>query len=232
MSIFRKMMQALILIPLLAPVSLVTLLLPQIATLRYYRPPVTAYICERPWPFHQQWRALSAMPDSLKDSVVAAEDANFYIHHGLDFREMRASVKRNLAKKKYDRGFSTITMQLARNLYLNSSKNILRKGLEIAIALEIETVLPKDRILELYLNLIEWGDGYYGAEAGAQHYFKKSVTSLTPEEAAFMAAIIPSPRRWGHWPPGPYVRSRQSAIMARSKQLPDLPEPDSGNGGL
>jgi len=240
----------LILSPLFLPASLVTLLLPQVVSLRYFHPPMTAYVFERSWErlgaFRMEWRPLAQMPEALKDAVVAAEDANFYRHHGVDFKEMRASWKKNQRKKKYARGFSTITMQLARNLFLTPHKNILRKGLEIAIALEMEAVLPKDRILELYLNLIEWGDGVYGAESAAEHYFKRPVASLTPDESAFLAAIIPSPRKWGRWPPGPYVRNRQAVLLSRigarsargavpetapAEPIPDLPN-DSDDGGI
>jgi monofunctional biosynthetic peptidoglycan transglycosylase len=182
---------------------------------------------------------------ALQSAVVSAEDANFYEHHGVDFREMRESLKKNQRKGKYARGFSTIPMQLAKNLYLTPRKVLARKALEIAVAFEMELVLAKERILELYLNLVEWGPGIYGAEAASRHYFKKPAEALNAREAAFLAAILPNPRRWGRWPPGPYVRKRMDVLQARAglggarngkrrsaEPLPELPEePTNGENG-
>lgn len=172
-------------------------LFPHIVFLRYFQPVRTAYMMQRPGPVVMEWRPLARISPALKRAVVDAEDASFYRHHGIDIHEMEASWTKNLRKKRYARGFSTITMQLARNLFLMPHKNLLRKGLEIVIALQMELVLPKDRILELYLNLIEWGDGIYGAEAAARHYFNKPALDLNADEAAFLASIVPSPRRRG-----------------------------------
>ncbi len=220
--------------------AFLTFTLPPVAALRYWTPSMTSLMWQRRRPVVQTWVPLKDIAPSLKEMVIAAEDANFYRHHGVDFREMEASWKKNKRKKKYARGFSTITMQLARNLYLTPHKNIVRKGLEILIALEMEVLLPKDRILELYLNLIEWGDGVYGAEAAAEHYFSRPAKSLAPSQSAFLAAIVPNPRRWGRWPAGPYVSKRMDILQIRAgfgrdhatapPELPEIPAEDESSG--
>lgn len=215
MSTLRRWFVLLFLIPLILAAAPVTILGPHIVSLRFYNPARTSYMWRRPGPVSQTWIGFEEMPTALRKAVVEAEDANFYAHHGVDFREMKASWEKNQKKKRYARGFSTITMQLARNLYLTPHKNVVRKVFEIAIALEMESVLSKDRILELYLNLIEWADGVYGAEEAARHYFKKPASALSASEAAFLVSIIPNPRKWGRWPPGPYVAKRQTAILKR-----------------
>ncbi len=161
----------------------------------------------------QRWVSMDKIAPALKNSVIAAEDANFYEHHGVDFRAMKEAWERNQKRKKYARGFSTIPMQLAKNIYLFPMKTVFRKGIEIALAFEMEIFVPKERILELYLNLIEWGPKIYGAEAASHYYFKKPAADLSAGEAAFLAAIIPNPKKWGRWPPGPYVRRRMSLLQ-------------------
>lgn len=253
MSTLRKTALFILLLPFIFAAAPVTILGPHIVSLRYFNPVRTSYMWQRPGRVTQTWIGLDQMPSALKKAVVEAEDANFYRHRGVDFGEMKASWEKNRKKKRYARGFSTITMQLVRNLYLTPHKNLIRKAFEVAIAVEVEAVLSKDRILELYLNLIEWSDGVYGAEEAARHYFKKPAFALSASEAAFLASIIPNPRKWGHWPPGPYVAKRQAAILKRigirspaaparkkketppetlpesipSEPIPDLPE----NGG-
>ncbi len=178
----------------------------------------------------QVWVPLSRISGTLRKAVVAAEDGTFYAHEGIDFYELRESFKKNLRKGRLARGFSTITMQLARNLYLSPQKTITRKLLEILIALKMEKELSKDRILEIYLNVIEWGKGVYGAEAAARHYFKKSAASLSAEEAVFLAAIIPNPRKWGRQPPGSYVQKRMGVLLSRlglSSNIEDLSNRDT-----
>ncbi|MFA4874402.1 MAG: biosynthetic peptidoglycan transglycosylase, partial [bacterium] len=115
-------------------------------------------------------------------------------HPGYDINAMKRAYEYNLRKKRFARGASTITMQVARNLYLSPDKTILRKLRELIIALKLERELSKDRILEIYLNIVEWGNGIYGAEAAARHYFGKSARDLTAHEAAYLASILPRPR--------------------------------------
>lgn len=211
-STLRKLFVFVLLSPLIAFGGFLVFSFPPVLSLRWAHPVRTMMMWQRLGPVDQRWVPLEDISAALQSTVVAAEDANFYEHHGVDFGEMKKSIEKNKKKKRYARGFSTITMQLAKNLYLTPRKNVIRKGLEIAIAFEMELLLSKDRILELYLNLVEWSDGVYGAEAASRRYFKKPAKDLTPQNAAFLAAILPNPRKWGKWPPGPYVRKRMGTL--------------------
>jgi monofunctional biosynthetic peptidoglycan transglycosylase len=131
----------------------------------------------------------------LINAVVAAEDPNFFGHAGIDWEAIRESVEANVRKRRFARGGSTITQQLAKNLFFTTHKSVTRKLRELLVARWLEEDLTKPRILELYLNVIEWGDGVYGCEAAARRYYGKSAADLDPEEAAGLAAMIPSPRR-------------------------------------
>lgn len=184
----------------------------------------TAFMTLSNAPVETRWVPLSRISPHLARGVVAAEDALFYGHGGVDWKALEESWKKNAAEKEYVRGGSTITMQLAKNLYLAPAKNVVRKGLEILLAVKMNADLSKERVLEIYLNVIEWGNGIYGAEAAARHYFKKSAAELSAYEAAYLAAIIPSPVKWGQTPPGPYVRRRIGTLLSRmnSAPLPDL----------
>jgi monofunctional biosynthetic peptidoglycan transglycosylase len=161
----------------------------------------------------QQWVPLERISPNLERAVIAGEDTNFTTHHGFDYEAIQKAwdeAQREAAKEakeagedqsswipampSFKRGASTITQQLAKNLYLSSERSFVRKAREAAITYFLEKNLSKRRILELYLNNIEWGDGIYGAEAAARTYFGKSAASLTPQEAAFLSAIIPNPR--------------------------------------
>ncbi len=152
--------------------------------------PVTGKDC----PFEQFWKPLSEIASPLQEAVLIGEDDRFFEHEGIDTEAMEESLEANLKKKKIVRGGSTITQQLAKNLFLSSSKNPLRKIKEIVMALLMEKMLNKARILEIYLNVIEWGKGIYGAEAASLHYFGKSAKNLNSDEAAYLAAIIPNPQ--------------------------------------
>lgn len=143
-----------------------------------------------------EWRPLKQISPYLQRAVINAEDDSFYDHQGVDMEAVKKAAKYNLKKKRFARGASTITMQLARNLYLSPQKSILRKVEELSIALKLERELSKNRILEIYLNVVEWGNGIYGAEAAARHYFKKSAKNLTPQEATLLASILPRPRHY------------------------------------
>lgn len=161
----------------------------------------------------QQWVPLEQISPNLQRAVIAGEDTNFMTHHGFDYEAIQRAwdeAQREAAKEaqasgedqsgwipampNFKRGASTITQQLAKNLYLSTERSFVRKAREAAITYFLEKRLSKRRILELYLNVIEWGDGIYGAEAAARTYFGKSAANLTPQEAAFLAAIIPNPR--------------------------------------
>jgi monofunctional biosynthetic peptidoglycan transglycosylase len=143
----------------------------------------------------QSWAPLSAVSRHLVHAVVAAEDPNFFGHAGVDWEAVRESVEQNVKKGRFARGGSTITQQLAKNLFFTTRKSVTRKLRELVVARWLEDDLSKKRILELYLNVIEWGDGVYGCAAAAQRYYGKSVSDLDEVEAAGLAAMIPSPRR-------------------------------------
>ncbi|MEF3194114.1 MAG: monofunctional biosynthetic peptidoglycan transglycosylase [Halothiobacillaceae bacterium] len=142
----------------------------------------------------QTWVDYPRISNHLKRAILAAEDAKFLEHEGFDWEGMQNALEKNLRRGRVVAGGSTISQQLAKNLFLSGERSFIRKGQEALITLMLEGVLPKRRILELYLNLIEWGDGVFGAEAAARHYFGVSAARLSPSQAAWMAAIVPNPR--------------------------------------
>jgi monofunctional glycosyltransferase len=181
------------------------IMLPDVSTLRTINPTTTALMEERQLEAdargtregrHWVWVPLSRMSPHLRRAVVAAEDASFFTHEGFDWEGMKDAALYDLEQGALKRGGSTITQQLAKNLYLSSERSVFRKAQEALITRSLEHHLTKDRILELYLNVAEWGAGVYGAEAAARHHFKKTASELTEDEAAWLAAILPSPRRY------------------------------------
>ncbi len=163
----------------------------------------------------QVWVPLGSISPNLKNAVLIAEDAAFFQHEGLDYNEIREAIKINAEKLEFARGASTITQQLAKNLYLSPSKNPVRKLKEILITFALERNLTKRRIFELYLNVIEWGDGVYGVEAASRTYYGKSCTNLSEEEAASLAAVIINPRRYSPVQPNKRIRNRIALIEGR-----------------
>ena len=188
--------------------------------------------------FSHRWVSYSRISPTLVRAVLVTEDAAFYQHEGVDFDELRASMEVNWAKGQFVRGGSTITQQLAKNLYLSPSRNPYRKLSELFITRRLEVELPKGRILELYLNLIEWGDGIWGAEAAARTYFGVPASALTPEQSALLAGAIINPRVYRPSHPNARLRSRQQIILTRMgfQTPPAAPEPvptlDIPIGGL
>jgi monofunctional biosynthetic peptidoglycan transglycosylase len=168
-------------------------------------------------PFHklQHWLSLRSIPQDAIDAVIVSEDGTFWSHHGFDWFEFRESIERNFEEGRAARGASTITQQLVKNLYLSSSKNPLRKMKEWILTWYMEQELSKSRILEIYLNVIEWGDGVYGIEAASHYYFDKTASSLNREECARLAAIIPSPRKHRADVDSKYVLRRSALILER-----------------
>lgn len=163
----------------------------------------------------QRWVPYNRISIHLKRAVVAAEDDGFLLHSGFDWEAIRRAQERNLKEGEIVRGASTITQQLAKNLFLPRDRTWWRKAQEAVITSMLEAVLTKRRILEIYLNLAEWGDGVFGAEAAARYHFGVSAAALTPAEAARLAVMLPSPRSY---PPGrdtPYLQRRTSTILAR-----------------
>jgi monofunctional biosynthetic peptidoglycan transglycosylase len=145
-----------------------------------------------------KWVPYDRISIHLKRAVVAAEDARFIEHEGFDVTGIEKAVRKNLKKGRLVAGGSTISQQLAKNLFLSGERSFVRKGQEAVITLMIETTWSKRRILEVYLNVIEWGNGIYGAEAAARRYYKKSAANLTRDQAARMAAMVPNPRWYEH----------------------------------
>ncbi|MBI3586855.1 MAG: monofunctional biosynthetic peptidoglycan transglycosylase [Ignavibacteriales bacterium] len=169
----------------------------------------------KPFRKQQRWIPLARISKETVNAVIVAEDGMFWAHSGFDWFEFRESLERNLKEGRAARGASTITQQLVKNLFLSSSKNPLRKLKEWILTWRMEKVLSKPRILELYLNVIEWGRGIYGIEAASQYYFQKSASQLTRAESAKLAAIIPSPRKHRANSESRYVTRRSQLILGR-----------------
>jgi monofunctional biosynthetic peptidoglycan transglycosylase len=210
-------------------ITYVYLTLPDVRRLATENPRTTAFIelrkqeaaeAGRAFSVHQRWVPYNQISNNLRRAVLVAEDAAFFEHDGIDLKELRASLEANWEDGRFTRGASTITQQLAKNLYLSPSRNPVRKLKELLITRRLEAALTKRRILELYLNVIEWGDGVFGAEAASRTYFGKPAAALTPDEAALLAGAIINPR--AHSPAHPTVRllRRQQIIVRRMNIKP------------
>ncbi|KXB97583.1 MAG: hypothetical protein AA908_05510 [Chlorobi bacterium NICIL-2] len=166
------------------------------------------------------WVPLEEISPVMVRAVIAAEDTRFFEHHGFDWEaieQARTLNERYRGRKLY--GASTITMQTAKNVFLWHGRTYIRKALEAYFTVLIEAVWGKRRIMEIYLNVVEFAPGVYGVEAAANRYWKKSARLLTASEAALMAAVLPNPRRWRFWQPTAYIRKRQATILARMEQV-------------
>jgi len=178
-----------------------------------------------------EWIPLNRIPRHVVDAIIVAEDGTFFTHGGVDWFEVQESVRKDFEKGRVVRGASTITQQLAKNLFLSTSKDPIRKLKELLIALLMEQALTKQRILELYLNEIEWGRGIFGIEAASETYFGRSAASLSLDEAARLAAVIPSPLVHRPDTESRYVTRRKMIVlgrMAARKMLAGEQRPDSG----
>jgi len=160
---------------------------------------------------NRQWVEYDNVSLNLKRAVVAAEDAKFVDHEGFDWEGIQKALEKNEKRGKVVAGGSTISQQLAKNLFLSGSRSWLRKGEEAVITRMLESMMSKRRILELYLNVAEWGEGVFGAEAAARHYFGVSAAQLSAQQSAWLAAILPAPQR--------YDRNRGSAWIARKTEI-------------
>ena len=198
--------------------------LPDVRPLRTSNPESTAFIELRAREAHargeqakriQRWIDYSRISPNLKRAVLVTEDSRFWTHEGIDFDELKESMEVNIERMEFARGGSTITQQLAKNLYLSPSKDPIRKVREFLIARQLEAELSKQRILELYLNVIEWGDGIYGAEAAARTYFHKSAADLSAPESALLAAAITNPHIFSPAHPSARLLRRQQMVMRR-----------------
>lgn len=171
-----------------------------------------------------KWVPYSRISSNLRRGVLVAEDNEFYDHKGVDTKAMKEAFERNWKRGKVTHGGSTITQQLAKNLYLSPSRNPIRKVREYFIARSLEKNLSKKRILEIYLNVVEMGERVYGAEAAARHYFGKSAAALTPREAALLAGCLPNPRLMNPGKPNGRLRWRQNMILSRMRRWGHLAE--------
>jgi monofunctional biosynthetic peptidoglycan transglycosylase len=201
--------------------SLVTLLLGGVAAYAVVPPPATFLMTTRALEgegLSRSWRSLDDISPRLVEAVIAAEDSTFCAHRGFDMKAIEQALKANARVEKRGkgriRGGSTISQQTAKNVFLWPGRDWVRKGLEAGYTVLIEAVWGKRRIMEVYLNVAEWAPGVYGAEAAARHWFGKGADDLSAREAARLAAILPSPRRYDASSPGPYVRRRTSRIQA------------------
>ena len=197
-----------------------------------FRPPgETAFMSYRMAELHEKkpgaqlqykWVPYDRISVHLKRALIAAEDAKFVEHEGFDWDGIQLALDKNWKRGKTVAGGSTITQQLAKNLFLSPSKSYVRKGQEALITLMLEMVLDKERILELYLNVIEWGNGVFGAEAAAQRYFNEHAASISPDQAARLAAMAPNPRYYERNPNAPGLLKKIAIIRERmnSSELP------------
>ena len=170
----------------------------------------------------QQWVPYERISANLKRAVVAAEDAKFSDHEGFDWEGIQKALEKNQKKGRIVAGGSTISQQLAKNLFLSASKTPWRKAQEAVITLMLEAVLDKRRILEIYLNVVEWGNGVFGAEAAARHYYGTSAAQVSAEQAARLAVLLPNPRKFGRLPNSPYLAARSQVILGRMNAA-DIP---------
>lgn len=227
---------------LMVPVLFVAVTVLQVLVLRFVDPPFTAFMAARAlgawgtgdfdFRIAHDWRDLDALSPHLPVALVAAEDQNFATHHGFDFAAIEKARKHNermierAERRKQPvrrlRGASTISQQTAKNLFLWQGQGWTRwarKALEAWYTVLIEALWPKRRILEVYANVAEFGDGVYGAQAAARSFFRKDAARLTPAEAARLAAVLPNPKRYSAVRPGPYVQRRTRAIQRQMRQL-------------
>ena len=198
-------------------------LLPPVASLA--KPRVSLVITVKDWnrkdhpfvlgPRNPYWTPLSAVPSSLKKAVIAAEDANFYSHEGVDYEAIKEAIKADLQKGRFARGGSTITQQVAKNVFLSREKTISRKIKEILLARRMDDVLSKSRILELYLNAVELGPMVYGVGHASKYYFGKHPSALTVRESAFLASMLPGPRVYNPYRKLDRVMRRSDRILKR-----------------
>jgi len=198
-----------------------------VIVLRWVPPPGTMVMVERkvqswfngqPIDLQRSWRSWDELPDSLKLAVIASEDQKFAEHHGFDLPAIQKALAHNEQGGKV-RGGSTISQQVAKNVFLWTGRSWVRKGFEAWFTLLIETFWSKQRILEVYLNSVEWDAGVFGAQAAARHHFGVDAKRLSQQQSSLLAAVLPNPRKWSAGKPGPYVRQRASWIRQQMWQL-------------
>lgn len=213
-------------------------LLARVATLAVVDPSSTSFQRSTAWRlatqqpdahWRHEWVALDAISIHLQRAVIASEDALFPTHSGVDWQALQQAWERNAQRQARAQsrgqtarlaGGSTITQQLAKNLLLSGERTLLRKGQELLLTFMLEGLLSKERILEIYLNHVEWGEGLFGAEAASRYYFGKSARALSPHEAARLAVMLPAPKRFQRNPYSSFLNQRTHIIVARMRQLP------------
>lgn len=192
---------------------------PEITSLMKYR----LKTAQKGYSIKKRWVKLSQISPYLIKAVLISEDDKFYIHEGFDLEGIMEAIKKDIKKRRFVAGGSTISQQLAKNLFLTPEKTISRKIKEAIITWRLERNLSKKRILELYLNVVEWGPGIFGAEAAANYYFGKHASELTPEEAARLAAVLPNPLRYHPLGNSKFVQFRSSLILEIMKRRGIIP---------
>lgn len=214
-----------------------------VLALRWTNPPFTAFTLQEDWEefdaerynLRNFWVSDEELPDHLKLAAISSEDQNFWDHWGLDMEAIEKAIDEN-GEGERRRGASTITQQVAKNLFLTSSQTYFRKGIEAGIAILIEVMWPKERILEIYLNIAEMGPAIYGVGKASEEFYDKYANSLTPEESSRLAAVLPSPKRFRAEPASPFVQERSRWILLQMTHLSDVsylpeqkpePEPDT-----
>jgi monofunctional biosynthetic peptidoglycan transglycosylase len=219
----RRNQKWLVILPCVAALlfTVYLLLMPDVPRLKKENPKKTALMEYREmasrekrkrYGMDQSWVPFSKISPYLVKAVLIAEDDKFWKHEGFDYEAIQRALEKDIKAKKFKLGGSTITQQLARNLYLSQEKSLIRKISEAIVTWRMEKVLSKRRILELYLNVAEWGEGIFGAEAASRHYFGKPCSELTPEEAARLASVLPNPRKYNPVGDQRYVINRSNLI--------------------
>lgn len=206
---------------------------PEISALKTQNPRETAFMRlrenqsrEQGKPFQKNhiWASYDRISTHLIHAVIVAEDASFYQHEGIDFEGLKEAIRKNWERGRWGHGGSTITQQLAKNLFLSPTKNPLRKAKEALIAWRLDKQLSKHRIMEIYLNVVEWGPGVFGAEAASLYHFGKHADELNPYEAATLAALLPSPVRYSKERNARYIERMAKTILIRMEARKFLPE--------
>lgn len=222
-SFFRRMRSTI----LKVVVAVVILSALPVILFRFISPPFSALMVERrisswfgskDYSSTYRWVSIDRISPAMGAAVIAAEDQGFPQHYGFDWQAIQRAISHN-ERSARTRGASTLTQQTAKNVFLWSGRSWLRKGIEAYFTVLIEAFWSKRRILETYLNVVEFGDGIYGVEAAAQTYFSKPAARLNPEEAALLAAVLPNPHRYKVASPSAYVRERQQWILQQMSQL-------------
>ncbi len=218
-SIRRQLLK--LLLYFMAATALLVLLfrwVPTPGTMLMVERKVESWIDHKPIVLQRRWRPWEQLPDDLKVAVIAAEDQKFAEHWGFDIPAIQSALRHNLRGGSV-RGASTLSQQVAKNLFLWSGRSWLRKGIEVWFTGLIELLWPKQRILEVYLNSAEWGNGVFGAEAAARHHFGVGAPYLSRQQASLLAAVLPNPRQWSAGRPNRHVSGRAAWIRQQMWQL-------------